>query len=350
MSRRFSNRTAILFAVIFAVVAFTFKMQRQAGVAGGLLDDRGRLLDRKQEERVGVYLQHVKKKYGIDYRIILLKELQEPVLDWTVRRFSELKVGEKFGGKGLLLVVSQKPSVARVEVGYALEPYLTDIEASGIVNDYLKMYYQSGELHAAIEVSVEMLINEIRDKMGDVKKSQPIQGSGGAGGNADLVAKIPEVLDVAGLARLEALMVPQKTPEEAYDLELAMLSKGIHRYDLELFDSAWRKREGTRRWSPEALRRSARTFDRPYKTLIKGKYALIYYPGHGECMPTFLERTERGWIIDRSQTAKVIHYNLDSTAWFAYEGTYPQLELLLEVFKMKKVRLADGQRAYEVVE
>jgi len=342
--------------IILAVDLVVWQVIRSVSKKGArgkssLLLDEAAVFDKQQTKRIQVYLRYVRNHLGIDTRVVVVKTFDEDVVDWTADRFSKLGVGEDFQGMGLLLMVALKPPTARVEVGYTLEPYITDIEASTIVSDYLKTYFQSNELGAAVEVAIEMMVNQVKEKMADLKtsKSNPIgiHGSGGGGSTADLLADIPEVLDKEGREKIKKIMVPQETPEQAYDLELAMLKKGIFLYDLPFYDEHWRTKEPRRTFSPQALKRSAATFNKPYRTYIEGNHAIIYYPEHRDAMPSLLDRTEDGWIINRTLTARMIHYNLDSSDWFAYKGDYPHLKLFLKVLKMKSVKLVGGQKAYQ---
>ena len=131
-----------------------------------------------------------------------------------------------------------------------------------------------------------------------------------------------------------------------------MMAKGLYHYDLEIFDKQWRKRQKTMasRWSAVRLQNTVRMFSVPFKIYTKGKYAVIYYPNKKELGPTFLDKIADGWVLNRTDTAKYIHYNYESTGWFAYEGDYPHLMLLHKVLTLMRISLEGGQKAYMIEE
>ena len=134
---------------------------------------------------------------------------------------------------------------------------------------------------------------------------------------------------------------PQSTPEASYKLELELLGKGEYCYDLPMFDPEWRKR-GKKVLKRKIYMKTAKQFDRKFKVYIKGKHAIIYYPDYKNLGPTFLYKKDSKWILDRTCVIKNIHYNIGSTAWFAYDGYYPYLALLHKIFDLKSVTLKQG--------
>jgi len=142
---------------------------------------------------------------------------------------------------------------------------------------------------------------------------------------------------------------PQAQPEQTYLLELELLSKGMYCYDLPIFDPDWRAR-GSEIMYSESYKKTAKRYSIPYEVYIDGDYAIIYFPGSKSEGPVFLYQDFSGWIIDRTAAWDNIHYNRSNTGWFAYDGDYPYLRLLKEVYTLEKVRLDNGVQAFVIAD
>jgi hypothetical protein len=151
------------------------------------------------------------------------------------------------------------------------------------------------------------------------------------------------------LQNLSKKYTPQAQPEMTYLLELELLSKGMYCYDLPMFDPDWRAR-GSEIMYSENYKNTAKRYSIPHEVYIEGDYAIIYFPGSKSEGPVFLYQDFSGWIIDRTAAWDNIHYNRSNTGWFAYDGHYPYLELLKQVYILDRVKLDNGAQAFVIAE
>jgi uncharacterized protein len=70
-------------------------------------------------------------------------------------------IGKKGKDNGVLVLVAMEEREWRIEVGYGLEGYITDIESSNIAKDYLVPKFQEGEYGEGLASTVEALAKEI---------------------------------------------------------------------------------------------------------------------------------------------------------------------------------------------
>ena len=306
------------------------------------------LLEPPLRQRIDAYLLFVRNEYGIDYRVVLAPALDdESILSAANRHFRRLGVGEGVGGRGLLLYVAPGGAEVRVEVGYALEPFVTDLAASRMIADYLAPWFRSGEFRPGIEASIEALVSWIKPQLAELGEEAEAQGSGGAGAEAGM----DDLASAAGAseepaADLAGLLVPQETPRQAREMEIRMMHGGLYLQQAELYDQAWRRASRPGSWTPGRLQEIARQWDRPFEVRVEGGRAIAFYRDAPALGPTFLRRERDGWIIDATATARSIVYDYSNDARYAIENDSPYLPLLRRELSLRKVRLQGGREAW----
>jgi len=85
----------------------------------------------------------------------------EPTEDWTIRAFTKWKVGRKGLDDGLVLFVFATDHKVRIEVGYGLEPTVTDAKSADIIRDTITPQLKAGQPDAAITAGVDALLATI---------------------------------------------------------------------------------------------------------------------------------------------------------------------------------------------
>ncbi|HVS02096.1 MAG TPA: TPM domain-containing protein [Thermoanaerobaculia bacterium] len=310
------------------------------------LGDRAGVLAPRQRERIVDYLRFVEQRYGVDYRVVV----ESPpgtaeVGAHAAELFRRLDIGSAHRGRGLLLWIDPATESVRVEVGYALEPYLTDLAASRMLREYLEPRWLATDPAIAIEAAVEALVEAITPQLAALAAEEAEgAGSGGAGAAADLLRQPPAEPVEAG--DFEQLLVPQTDPRTARDLELTMLHRGLYLQGSRLYDAEWRRAHRPRSWPCERLQEIARDWDRPYEIVSERGRAVAYYPDAPALGPTFLRRDEEGWVIDATATARLIVYDYSNERWYAVDEPSPYVTLLGRALELRRVRLGDGRAAW----
>jgi len=87
---------------------------------------------------------------GVQLAIVIVASVDgEPIEDWGVALFGRWQLGEAGRDDGLLAVFALDDHLARLEVGYGLEPYLSDADAQRIL-DGLRDELRANDVHAAL--------------------------------------------------------------------------------------------------------------------------------------------------------------------------------------------------------
>ncbi len=96
-----------------------------------------------------------------------------PLEDWTVRAFAKWKVGRKGLDDGLAIFLFPQDRKVRIEVGYGLEPIVTDAIASRVINEVMVPQIRAGQPDAAVTTAVDTLTKVIDRQPGEFPPPQP---------------------------------------------------------------------------------------------------------------------------------------------------------------------------------
>jgi hypothetical protein len=369
-----SRSRGVLLLLLLCLLAACDRASSSHYARSNLFDDAGALLGPEASRRIRAYLAWVGEQYGIDYHVVVAELDGATPEERAVELFAERAPGGLNGGKGLLLLVDPRGQQVRVEVGYALEPYLTDLAASRMLSDYLAPYFRSGDASAGIEASIEALVERIRPGLeasaqarveptaqpmavvdatartaaGDLESARTeLPPSGGGGASLDLARALPEGrLDDITRDSLRSILVPQPDPRQARDLEIALLHKGFYLQEAELYDAAWRAAARRSEWNPSRLKQIARQWDRPYEVSVEEPHAVAYYRGARDLGPVFLRREAKGWVIDASAGARGVVYDYSNQCWYVRDEPSPYVDLLRQALPLRRVTLGDGGAAW----
>jgi uncharacterized protein len=86
-----------------------------------------------------------------------------PLEDWTVRAFQAWKVGRKGMDDGAAFFLFTEDRTVRIEVGYGLEPLLTDALASRIIQESIIPRIRAGDPDGAVKIGVERILSTLED-------------------------------------------------------------------------------------------------------------------------------------------------------------------------------------------
>jgi uncharacterized protein len=81
-----------------------------------------------------------------------------PIEDWAVKAFERWQVGRKGIDDGLVLFVMSDDRKLRIEVGYGLEPVMTDTRASRIIREAIVPRIRAGDRDGAIRAGVDAIL------------------------------------------------------------------------------------------------------------------------------------------------------------------------------------------------
>lgn len=82
--------------------------------------------------------------------------------DYAVRLFEDWKIGKKEKDNGILILIAKEDRKIRIEVGYGLEPIVTDARAGRIIRDQISPAFRNENYDGGVKQAVEQIKEYIR--------------------------------------------------------------------------------------------------------------------------------------------------------------------------------------------
>lgn len=146
--------------------------ERVTDLAGVLTADQAAALESK--------LAGLERTDSTQVAVLILPGLEDEALeDYSMRVAEAWKLGQKEHDNGALLLVAMKDRAIRIEVGYGLEPTLTDARTSQIIRNDISPRFRAGDFYGGIDAGVSGIVASVRGKYRPAPRRT---GSGGGSG------------------------------------------------------------------------------------------------------------------------------------------------------------------------
>lgn len=137
----------MLAALCWAVIAGA---QTFPALSGRVVDAAG-LLDPTEEVELTSLSETIEQASGRQFVVATLPSLQDyPIEDYGYRLGRAWKIGQEGASNGILLLIAPNERKVRIEVGYGLEPVMTDALASRIINRTILPRFRDGDMAGGI--------------------------------------------------------------------------------------------------------------------------------------------------------------------------------------------------------
>ena len=150
----------------------------------GRVNDYANLISPDQKQRIEAQLAQFEQQTGNQVAVLTVETLNGEDIEGYANRVARAwALGQKGKDNGVLLLVAHKDRRMRVEVGYGLEPVLTDLQSNIIQNEVIIPYFKRGDFGGGIEAGVKAILSTIQGKeIEPAPVQQPTGGGGGGGG------------------------------------------------------------------------------------------------------------------------------------------------------------------------
>lgn len=129
----------------------------------GRVVDNANLLAPDQEAALTAKLEGLEQSTGRQLVVATLLDLQGyPIEDYGYRLGRSWGIGQKAENDGVILLIAPNDRKMRIEVGYGLEPYLTDALSSVIIREQIRPKFQAGDFPGGITAGVDAIIAQLQ--------------------------------------------------------------------------------------------------------------------------------------------------------------------------------------------
>ena len=154
-SMRYACIAAILAVSLGLVAPLAWGLDTTKLKPSGYVNDFAGVLTPGGKQALEIYCANLERVTGAQLAIVLVDSLgDEPVEDVANRLYREWGIGQKGKDEGALILLSVRDRKSRAEIGYGLEPFITDGAAGGIlraIRPILRQGNYGGALLAAAE-------------------------------------------------------------------------------------------------------------------------------------------------------------------------------------------------------
>lgn len=128
----------------------------------GRVNDLAGMLDQATATRIGTALKTLEDKTGDQVVVLTIPSLEgEALEDFSLRVAQTWKLGQKDRDNGVLFLIARDDRKMRIEVGYGLEPTLTDAISGRILRNIVRPAFRSGDFNGGIEEGVDAIVKTL---------------------------------------------------------------------------------------------------------------------------------------------------------------------------------------------
>lgn len=155
------GRSVLAALLLCAIAATAFALDVPS--LRGRVNDYAGLISQSAESRIDSTLAQLETDKGAQVTVLTIDSLQgEQLEDFTLRIAETWELGREEEDDGALLFISKNDRKMRLEVGYGLEPVLSDVLSRRILDQILRPSFRAGDFDGGVERAVEAIDGLIR--------------------------------------------------------------------------------------------------------------------------------------------------------------------------------------------
>ncbi len=141
---------ALLFAVLLAFAPALSHAQTFPALSGRVVD-AANLLTAQQKQELDAQSAAIENASHRQLVVATIPDLQGyPIEDYGYKLGRAWGIGQKGANNGIILIVAPNERKVRIEVGYGLEPIMTDALSQGIIDDQILPKFRNKDMGGGI--------------------------------------------------------------------------------------------------------------------------------------------------------------------------------------------------------
>lgn len=151
---------SVILSVLFGVLSFAFDtIATEVPKNRSFVNDYAKVIDDANKSDLEKTLSAFKSQSGKQISILTIPDHDGSTIEeFAIKTIEEWKIGKKGEDNGVLVLVSIKEREVRIEVGYGLEGFLTDI-SSHRINKTMLPYFKEGKWGAGLKVGIPQIMS-----------------------------------------------------------------------------------------------------------------------------------------------------------------------------------------------
>lgn len=128
----------------------------------GFVNDYARVLNEIQKRDLENQLIQLEKSTTIELAVAIFDSIGYPIEEYANLLFEKWKIGKKGKDNGILIILSIKEKLVRIEVGYGLEEVITDGIAGEIIRKSMVPYFREGNFYLGLKSAIEEISKRVQ--------------------------------------------------------------------------------------------------------------------------------------------------------------------------------------------
>lgn len=129
----------------------------------GRVNDYADLISPEAEARIDALLAALERDEGAQVAVLTIDSLRgEQLEEYSLRVAETWALGRADQDDGALLLIAKNDRKMRLEIGYGLEPVLTDVMSKRILDQILRPRFRAGDFDGGVERAVDAIDGLIR--------------------------------------------------------------------------------------------------------------------------------------------------------------------------------------------
>jgi uncharacterized protein len=177
--RSSSPRTTRVIRIVAAAALLSVAAAaKEVPYLSGRVNDTAGIIPETTRGQIEAKLKAYETESGAQVAVLTVDSLDGEVLeDYTHKVASTWQLGQKGKDNGVLFLVAKSDRKIRIEVGYGLEPQLTDAQSRRILDNVVRPKFRAGDFGGGIDAGVDAILGTLRGQAGAIPLESPPGGS-----------------------------------------------------------------------------------------------------------------------------------------------------------------------------
>lgn len=158
-----------IFSIFFWLILIpNFYLAAQTLKPIGWVNDFAQIIDPSVEQEITATIKELEQKTSAEIAVVTILSLENEasIEDFAVKLFQEWGIGKKDKDNGVLFLTVVQDKKTRIEVGYGLEPIITDGTAGYILDEFVIPYFLKEDYSQGIKMGTLAIASLIAKESG----------------------------------------------------------------------------------------------------------------------------------------------------------------------------------------